>query len=311
LNLSELVEKMPPTDKELEALKPPPGGQAAPPSQRPKAGQPAASKFTAPDPDVVEPICRRVLENGRPALEELIAMIRDPASPDFTNYKAEYLCHCLTLFVGRADQRSSRSLYIGTLVNQAGRSQLPLHTRLFLVRELQLIGDRTCVPALAALLQDEGLCDVAAAALLAIQDGVVEAFRQALPAAQGRCRLVNLQSLAVLADKTSVPEFEKAMADPDLDLRLAAAWALARLPYARASADLLKQAGTAENWERIKLTQACLLMAEKLAASGQKSEARTIYTHLRDTRSDPKEAYIRQAASKALELMGAALAVNP
>jgi len=44
----------------------------------------------------------------------------------------------------------------------------------------------------------------------------------------------------------------------------------------------------------------CLVLAEKLAAAGKKDVAAKIYTHLRNTRTDPSEKYIRDAAEKAL-----------
>ena len=53
-------------------------------------------------------------------------------------------------------------------------------------------------------------------------------------------------------------------------------------------------------WERIQAGKHCLVLAEKLTASGKKVEAAKIYTHLRDTRTDPSEKYIREAAERGL-----------
>jgi len=309
-NLSELVEKMPPTDRELEAIKAAAATEGTSAGPKPKADKAPASKFTAPDPEVAEDICRQILQQGRRAIEGLIELIRDPASPAFVNYKPEYLCHCLTVFLGHPTRTGQRRAYVDILAAQAGRAQHSLHTRLFLIRELQWIGDTSCVAALAPMLLDERLCDAAACALLAIRDGVEEAFRKALATATGRCRLVNLQSLAVLSDRASARAFEQALEDADADVRMAAGWGLARLPHPPAAAILLRKADAAANWERIKLTQSCLLMAERLVDIGRKAEARTIYTHLRDTRQDPGEKHVREAARKALELMGTGLAVN-
>lgn len=310
LNVAELVERMPATDKELEAQKAPPPGQPADPNKpRPRPERPGGgSKFTAPDPAVAAKACEELLAGGREALLELIGLIRDPASDDFKNYKPEYLCHLVVVHVGRPDRAAHRRMVIDTLVSQVGNDTLPRHTRGFLVRELEWIGDQTAAPALGRLLTDESFCDDAARTLLAIKDGAAAEFRAALPRAQGRCRFVVLQSLAALSDAVSADAFRKAVTDPDREIRLAAVWGLARLADVGSAPLLLKVADTREPWERIKATQACLLLAEKLAAAGKKNEAAAIYTHLRNTRTDPKERYVREAATRALEALSGKVA---
>ena len=49
---------------------------------------------------------------------------------------------------------------------------------------------------------------------------------------------------------------------------------------------------------------ACLLLAENLLAAGSRKEAVRIYTHLRDTRTEPAEAYVRDAAARGLANAG-------
>jgi hypothetical protein len=63
---------------------------------------------------------------------------------------------------------------------------------------------------------------------------------------------------------------------------------------------LIKAADTQDPYERIKATQACLLLAEKLLGSNYKAEAVRIYTYLRDSRTDTSENYVRDAAATAL-----------
>jgi hypothetical protein len=75
---------------------------------------------------------------------------------------------------------------------------------------------------------------------------------------------------------------------------------LARIADAGWADALLKMADGHKGWERIQHTKACLLLAEKLLAAGNKTAAVAIYTHLRKTRTEPSELYIRQAAAKAL-----------
>jgi hypothetical protein len=56
-----------------------------------------------------------------------------------------------------------------------------------------------------------------------------------------------------------------------------------------------------DGWERTQATKACLLLAERLLASGRKEDAVKIYTHLRDIRKDSPDRYVSEVAAKALE----------
>jgi HEAT repeat protein len=291
-NIAELTERMPATDKELARGEPSPRGDWE------KNG--TGSKFTGPDPSVADKIVEEIYAEGRAAVLELLALVKDPGGPDFKNYKAEYLVHCLVLYAGRPGKDTQRNLIIEALASQLDKPHIQAYVRNFFVRELQSIGDTSAVPALARLLTDEALCAPAAAALLSINDGVAEPLRAALPNVTGKCHLVVLQSLAVLKDLPSADAFRTALSDPDREIRLTAAWGLAQLSDASAVDLLLKAAGVDASYERIKATQACLLLAENLAAAGHKPGVIKIYSHLRDTRTDPKEKYIRDLSIKAL-----------
>ncbi len=59
---------------------------------------------------------------------------------------------------------------------------------------------------------------------------------------------------------------------------------------------MLKTADMATGYERIKATQACLLLGENLVAAGRRTEATRVYRHLLDTRTGESEQYMRQAA---------------
>jgi len=121
----------------------------------------------------------------------------------------------------------------------------------------------------------------------------------ALPRAEGKCWLNIVQGLGALADAQSVGDLQKALRDPDREVRLAAGWGLARIGDA-GSVDLLLKAADTEGWERIQATKACLMLAEKLLAAGNRGQAQRIYKHLSDTRIDPDEQYVRDAAKNAL-----------
>lgn len=300
LNLIDLVEKLPPTDREIEIAKAAEKA-AQDPAARPPPKEPGPSKFTGPDPAQAEELCEQVLAGGRARLAELIRLLRDPADPNFKNYKPEYLLHCLSVYLARPGKAAQRRWLVDALVAALAEPDRPATVRAILVRELQWIGDTQAVGALGKLLTNATLCAEAASALLAINpQAAAQQFRQALPRATGRCRLVVVQGLAQAAQAQDAARLTEALTDADREVRLAAAWGLARLGLPSAVDALLKAADVEPGYERIKMTQACLLLAERLAANDNKSAAARIYSHLRNTRTDPKEQYVREAAGQAL-----------
>lgn len=294
MNILELVEQMPATDRELEAQKTGDAVQQA-------AAATEASKFTAPDPALAAKICDEILAGGRSAVIDLIKLIHPPGDPQFKNYKAEYLLHCLTIHVGNPGREAQKKSLVATLAAQIGDATLAKPVRAFLIRELQLLAGKESLRVLSQQLADEDLCQPAAAALQAIGDSGVDYLYAALPRAKGKCRLMIVQSLAACTSGRSVSALRKALQDQDSDVRLAAAWGLAQLGDAGSADPLLKLADGATGFERIKATQACLQLAEIVAGTRMKSATARIYTHLRDTRTDPKEKYIRDLASQALQ----------
>jgi HEAT repeat protein len=274
-------------------------------NQMPDADQPGReSTFTGPEPEKAAKLFEELLAGGRESLVELIASIRAPGEPDFRSYRAEYLLHCLAVYVGRPGKEAQRQLLAETLAAQLGNAQLAKAVRGLLARELQVAGGDQAAKALGGLLLDEELCSYAAAALAAIREGAAEQLRRALPKATGPCRLAIVQNLGVLRDGKSFNAFREALSDGDREVRLAAAWALAQLAQPSAVDLLLKAADVTPGYERIKATQAALVLAENLAAAGNKREAIRVYTHLRDTRTDRAEQYVRDAAAKALAGLG-------
>jgi HEAT repeat protein len=262
-----------------------------------------------PDPDArgmyctdidkvkIEKTVAEIAKGGKDNVLAIIDMLGEPGSDQ--DVKPHYALHCLANYVLQSKDETARAEFSAAVASQlsGGRSK---YVRGFLCQELQWAGRREAVPALAKLLLDEELADPAAMALVAIRDGAAEALRAALPSARGRCRLVILHSLAALADRQAIDMFQRALHDSDREVRLAAGAGLARIGAAKATEALLKAADVPPGWERIQQTKHCLVLAEKLAAAGKKTEAARIYGHLRSSRSGPAEEYVRQAAERGL-----------
>lgn len=258
--------------------------------------KPKRGKLTGPVWAKAEKLFDQVLEGGKAGVADVIDMIQEV--DDGTDYKARYMLHGLATYVCRPEKKAHRAAVVGGITSKlAGK---PKPTQAFLLRQLQVCGGAELCALLGGLLTDEELCQPAAAALVAIGKGAAEQFRAALPKARGKCRMTIVQNLGVVRDTRSARALRRAVRDPDRGVRIAAAWALANIADP-AAVDVLIRASNAEpGWERIEATKACLLLAEKLLAAGRKAEARSIYMHLRDTRKEASEKYVREAAEKAL-----------
>jgi HEAT repeat protein len=252
------------------------------------------------DKPAVEKALAEILRGGRDNIAGLIDLLVEAGKGD--DGKARYALHALTVEVCKRKHGKQRQTFVEVLASALGGDR-PKEVRAFLIRQVQVAGTREAVPALGKQLLDEDLCEPAAQALLAIKEAAVEQFRAALPKATSKQKLTIVQALGVLRDEKSARTLKDLVSDRDREVRLAAGWALARIGDA-GSADLLLKAADKAGFERIKATQACLLLAETLRASGKKKEAARVYTHLRDTRTDPSERYVKEAALRGLASVG-------
>jgi hypothetical protein len=303
-NVAALVDQMPETDRDIQAKAEEAKQQAQPDAPDKPKPQPvrfgAASKFTGPDPDAAEKIFTEILSGGRESITELLGLVREPSDTDYKNYKAGYVLHGLVILVGRAGKEDQRRLLADTLASQLGSNKRSKAVKAVFIRELRTLGGKESVSALGKHLLDDDLSSDAAFALLTIRDGAAAQFRNALGKSKGRIRVAMIHALGTLRDADSAGAFRKALNEEDREVRRTAAWALANIGEASAVDALLKSADSSEGWERTEATRHCLLMAERLAASGKESQANRIYAHLRDTRKDPSERHIRELAEKAL-----------
>ncbi|MCH2378532.1 MAG: hypothetical protein MK236_03830, partial [Pedosphaera sp.] len=209
--------------------------------------------------------------------------------------------HCLHGQAMRAggwpekDRQAFTKALAGTL-----KGDHPKTAKAFVIRQLQVAGGSEVTAALGEWLLDDELWEDAAQALLAIGD-TAEQFLKALPNAKGKQLLTIVQALGVMKVNNAAERIRELVTADDAALRQVAARALADMADAGAVGPLLKAADTAKGFDRTKQTGACLQLAENLLVLGGKKKANRIYKHLRDTRKDSAEAYIREAAEHALK----------
>ena len=242
-------------------------------------------------------VVQELRKGGRDSLLGLIDMLVEPGEGD--DVKAHFALHVLAVRLSAPPSDKQRADFARTLASQITRER-PAGVRKYLIEQLQVAGGKEAVGALGKVLLEPGVCDVAARALAAIRDGAAEQLLAALPKVNGPSRLSVIKKLAVLRAERAGEAFRKALKDGDSDVRIAAAWGIARIADASAAKALLETADAHTGWERINQTDACMVLAENLAAAGKKREAAAIYTHLQKTCTDASESHIRQAAASGL-----------
>ena len=238
-----------------------------------------------------------ILEQGAAGIARLAGMLQD--TDDGRDYRVRWVMNGIAQYVLRKGNERNRTAYIAALIQQLD-GNLSKPATGFVIRTLHVVGDGSATRPLGALLHDPVNHEYAAQAILAIRDGAVEEFRRALPGAKGGPRLTILQALGVLRDSGSTGILREETTNENGEVRMAAHWGLANIGNAESIDLVLKGADRAKGWERIKMTSHCMLMADRLAESGNKRGAQKIYLHLRRTRSGDED-YVRDAAEAALE----------
>ena len=247
------------------------------------------------DKDKMEKTIAELHQQGREGVLGLIEMLVEPGAGD--DIKPHHALHCLAVYVTRLDE-AARSEFARTVASQLGGGR-PKGVQAYLIQELQVAGGPEVAAALGKALLHEALCEPAARALVSIGAGAAEQLRAALPKVKGRCRLAIIQNLGAVHDAASVDALKAATGAEDREVRLAAVWGLVRIADPGCVDAVLKAADT-QGYERIQATDACLRLADNLAAAGKKAEAGKIYRHLEKTRTDPSERHVREAARRAL-----------
>ncbi len=154
--------------------------------------------------------------------------------------------------------------------------------RQFCCEQLALIGTARAVPALAALLQNTETAPMALYALEEIPGPeATQALLEALQGRSGASHVAVINALGTRGDSVIIPALIPLLDDADAKAALAAAHALglsgasaaiAAVEAALAGASIHRHPALAEGFAR-----ACLLGADRMMASGQSEQARSIF----------------------------------
>jgi len=245
----------------------------------------------------IEKTVAQLQQGGRDAVAALIGMLVEPGAGD--DIKPRWALHLLAVRAAAPGNDAARKEYALAVAAHLGGDR-PKEVQKYLIEKLQIAGGPEVLEALGRALLDDELCDTAARALAAIGGEADRQLLAAWPRVKGRSRLSVIKKLAVLRCAAAAEIFRSALNDADADVRIAGAWGIARIGDAAGTEALLKCADAHEGWERINETDACMMLAEALAAAGNRQAAAKIYEHISRTRNEQWETPIRQAAERGL-----------
>jgi len=249
-----------------------------------------------------EAFCKKTLALGPGAVKDLCGMLVESGSPDL---QARLAIHGLTFYVKAPGRESDRVPFCKALAKAMKREKRTV-VKSFLIEQLQIAGGEEVVGPLASQLDDPAQCEFATHALLTIGgDGAKTAFRNALPSAEGACERTIIYALGHVKDTGSTGALMKRAKSDDMEIRLAALYALSQIGDPGADKVLRDASESLEGNDRPLVTQYYLDYAGRLAEGGETDKALEIVTRLYKTRTDPLEANVRCASLKILsEIQG-------
>jgi len=151
----------------------------------------------ADDYESAREICRQLLGGGAATIRQLVAMVGDEFG-DRDGVQPKYALHALAHYASRPNDGGDRKRLAAALAEELAADHSD-ELKAFLVRQLQLCGRPEDVPALAALLEDDRLCDPATQALAAIGGGgALKALQKSEKNAQGRRATAIRQAIAMI-----------------------------------------------------------------------------------------------------------------
>ncbi|MFV1964619.1 MAG: HEAT repeat domain-containing protein, partial [Pirellulaceae bacterium] len=175
------------------------------------------------------------------------------------------------------DQNVEINKLVGVL-----QSDAELFDKVLACKRLAVIGDKTAVPALAALLDDEKLAHYGRYGLEPIPDPAVDqAFRDALDKLQGGHLVGVINSIGNRRDAAAVEALSKLLSGDDPSAAAAAATSLGRIGNPQCAEVLTKALGTAPAAIRSAVGDGCVTCAEWLFDEGNAEAAIGVYDALR------------------------------
>ncbi len=178
----------------------------------------------------------------------------------------EAVCACL--------KHPARQAFIEQQLLARLQSPTSSEAKIYICEKLRLIGSAHSVPALAELLSDPVVGDIARGTLELLPVAEAgDALRLALSRLTGASRLGVVDALGHRADPGNVGALEPGLKDPDLEFVTASITAIGRIGTPEAAKVLQRNQVSVSSELRLTIAHACLECAWALRQGGHKEEA--------------------------------------
>lgn len=229
-----------------------------------------------------------LFEAGEDGIRQVVGMLND--IDDGADYKPRYVLHGLVMYCGRPEKEAPSKLLRETLCSELSEGY-PASVKGYLLRQLQLCGDKSSAEAIGAWLLEQENWEYAAQALQAIGgDASLAQFRAALPKSENSDKhtLTIIQALGTFSDSPSAPAIRAYLKHQNEAIRLSAARALAMMADAESLPGLLSLVDNANGWARLQAMDFSLTLADKLGVAGLNDEATKIRDHVKSAKQTPE-----------------------
>jgi len=184
---------------------------------------------------------------------------------------------------GTPGNEAQRAEVCKLMIEKLG-SGTPAAARIWLLTQLQWIGRGECVDAVAANLddKDEKVRDAARRALARnpAPEAVAKLRAKLAGAPDGRFKAGLINALGDRADEAAVPALAQALGSQDKLVAEAAARALGKIAGAEAAQALAAARPKAAGDLRLRISDSCLLCADKILKQGKVQDAAAMYKQL-------------------------------
>ena len=213
-------------------------------------------------------------------LAELLPGMSAASVPDRQEPQQQWQDICYKL--GAPGNESKCEEACRLMADQLGTST-PAPARIWLLRQLQQIGGPECVDAVAKCLdaEDENIRDAARRALAGIPAAEANAaLLAAMQSADGPAKVGLINSLGLRADASSAAALAGELGSADRSVASAAARALGKIGTPEAANALGAVRHKAKGDFRFRVSDACLMCADKMLNAGDTDRALEIYREL-------------------------------
>jgi hypothetical protein len=254
-------------------------------------------KFTGPSWQEAQSMYDQIISGNN--VQDLGNMLVDPGDAEL--WKVRYVIHGLLTYTLRPGAEAQLGTVIDALVSVLN-GQASNEIKKFVILELDAGGDGRAAEALGNHLNDEVLGFDAMRALISIREGAAEQFLTALPDATASTKLYILHGLGKLGDAAAMEAMKTALSDPDVEIRMAAAQALARTGDPTVAPLLIDIIKTDVDWESRMAAVSVLDLVETLTAAGRRDEAIAVCNSLNlKIESDPAMCQVSYTCTDGLD----------